>query len=360
MEQYLRQLYYDLNSPVAYTSVQNLWNKIKSDGKQKEISHEKLRNWIDEQYTYTLHKQYKKPPIYRKTMVKTVDDQWQADLVEMREFSKINNGYNYLLTVIDCFSKYAWTEPLKTKTGVETASAFQMIFKEGRKPLKIQFDEGKEFYNKNVKELFENNGITFFNTYSDKKASIVERYNKTLKTRMFKYFTKEETRIWVDVLGSFVKAYNNTYHSTIKMTPVEASLEENSEIVWWNIYGAYITADYGVPAFKLGQTVRISKYKSIFTKGYMPNFSEEYFKIKQILIGNPIVYKLEDLKEEGLNGIFYENELSAYNPTDDVEYKIEKVIGKKLIKGEKYILVKYKGWPDKFNEWLPATNLVSK
>jgi hypothetical protein len=165
---------------------------------------------------------------------------------------------------------------------------------------------------------------------------------------MFKYFTDKETRKWIDVLDSFVKAYNNTYHSTIKMTPVEASLEKNSEIVWWNIYGAYITADYGVPAFKLDQTVRISKYKTIFTKGFMPNFSEEYFKIKQIVMGNPIVYKLEDLEGEQVNGIFYENELSVYNPTDDVEYKIEKILSKKTIKGLKYILVKYKGWPDKY------------
>jgi len=127
-------------------------------------------------------------------------------------------------------------------------------------------------------------------------------------------------------------------------------------MVWWNIYGAYITAEYGPPSFKIGQTVRISKYKSIFDKGYLPNFTEEYFKIKQIIFSKPIVYKLEDLQGEEVNGIFYESELSVYNASDEVEYKIEKVLGKKKIKTKNYILVKYKGWPDKFNEWIPQVS----
>ena len=174
---------------------------------------------------------------------------------------------------------------------------------------------------------------------------------------MWKYFTEHETRKWIDVVQNIVLGYNNTYHTTIKMTPSEASKPENSDTVWWNIYGAYITAEYGPPSFKIGQTVRISKYKSIFDKGYLPNFTEEYFKIKQIIFTRPIVYKLEDLKGEEVNGLFYENELSAYNASDEVEYKIEKVLGKKKIKNKNYILVKYKGWPDKFNEWIPEVRI---
>ena len=98
-----------------------------------------------------------------------------------------------------------------------------------------------------------------------------------------------------------------------------------------------------MPTFKIGQIVRISKYKSIFDKGYIPNFTEEYYKIKQVLIGNPIIYKLEDIKGEDLNGIFYESELSLYNPKDDDEYKIEKVIGRKKIKGERFCTSKIQG-----------------
>ena len=352
---YLRNLYYNVESPVAYTSEKNMWTQIKKDS--KNISRSSLKKWLDEQYTYTLHKSYNKPSLYRKTMVHIVDDQWQADLVDMKEFSNVNDGYNYLLTVIDCLSKFAWVEPLMKKTGLETSKSFQKIFESGRIPFKIQSDDGKEFFNHYIKDLFDSKNIKHFSTYSDKKAAIVERFNRTLKSRMYKYFTENETRRWIDIIQQLVTGYNNTFHSVIKMTPIEASKPENTETVWWNIYGAYVTADHGVPKFKIGQTVRISKYKSIFDKGYLPNFTEEYFKIKQVILGTPIVYKLEDLKGEDLNGIFYENELSVYNPTQDTEYKIEKVLGRKTLKGQKYALVKYKGWPDKFNEWIPATNL---
>jgi len=115
MEQYLRKLYYDLNTAVSYTSLSALWKKVKQDKKDKEISKDDLGQWLKQQYTYLLHKPYKKPREYRKTMVPGIDVQWQADLVEMREFSDFNDGYNYLLCVTDCYSKFAWCQKLKTK-----------------------------------------------------------------------------------------------------------------------------------------------------------------------------------------------------------------------------------------------------
>jgi len=257
-------------------------------------------------------------------------------------------------------SKFAWIEPLKSKTGAETNKAFERIFEKGRQPVNLQFDDGKEFYNENVKTMLTGRSINYYSTFSDKKAAIVERFNRTLKSRMWKYFTANETRKWVDVVDGLVNDYNNTFHSTIKMTPVEASKPENSPKVWNNIYGSYLVAKYDTPKYKIGQTVRISKYKGIFDKGYLPNYTEEFFKIKEVKIGRPTVYILEDLKGEGLTGIFYEDELSPYSETDESTYKVEKVLGKKTIKGKKFVLVKYKGWPDKFDEWLPAENVTTK
>ena len=360
MEQYLRNLYYDLESPTSYTGLSNLWRKIKEDKKDKEISKDQLRKWLEEQYTYSLHKPYKKPSVYRKTITPGIDDMWQADLVEMREFVDFNNGFNYMLCVIDCYSKFAWVEPMKTKTGAETANAFEKIFEKGRRPNILQFDQGKEFYNDKVKSVLSDRGINYYSTDSDKKAAVVERFNRTLKSRMWKYFTANETRTWIDILQKLVDDYNNTFHTTIKMTPVEASERENSPAVWYNTYGAYLSAQYNTPKYKEGQTVRISKYRSTFEKGYLPTYTEEFFKIRQVVIGRPTVYRLEDLKGEELTGIFYEEELSPYNETEETTYKVEKVLGKKTIKGKKYVLVKYKGWPDKFNEWLPAENVSIK
>lgn len=358
MEQYLRGLYYGLESPVAYTGLGALWRKIKKDKKGKEITKDDLIKWLEEQYTYSLHRPYKKPYIYRKTITPGIDDLWQADLVEMREFSDSNDGYNYLLCIIDCYSKYAWCIPMKTKTGLETSKAFETIFNKGRCPSNLHFDEGKEFYNDKVKTVLKDINIQFYSTHSDKKAAIVERFNRTLKSRMWKYFTANETRRWIDIIDQLVDDYNNTFHSTVKMTPVEASKAENSPTVWHNIYGAYLAAQYEAPRLKVGQTVRITKYKSIFHKGYLPNFTEEFFKIKQVLVGKPTVYRLEDIKEEALDGTFYESELSPFNESKETTYKIENVLGTKKIKGQKYVLVKYKGWPDKFNEWIPQTNVA--
>ena len=175
---------------------------------------------------------------------------------------------------------------------------------------------------------------------------------------MWKYFTAHETRRWIDTYDRLVEGYNNTFHRSVKMTPIEASKPENSSLVWYNLYGAYLAAEYGQPKFKVGETVRISKYKTVFDKGYLPNYSEEFFKIKQVKIGKPIVYELEDTKGEELTGIYYEDELSPYDVTEETTHKVAKVLGKKTVKGKKYVLVKYKGWPDKFNEWIPTENLT--
>ena len=353
-EQYLRHLYYDPDSNVAFSSIANIWRKIKEDG--VTIKYKELKEFLQEQPTYTLHKRELKKFQTRKVMVSYLDQQWQCDLVDMQKFSKTNKGYNYILTVIDILSRYAWAKPLKRKTGEEVVEQFKIIFKEAI-PEKIQFDDGKEFYNKKIYALFDEHNIDHFSSRSEKKASIVERLNRTLKTRMWKYFTANETEVWYDVIDDLVNDYNISFHSSIGMTPTEARKEENSDTVWYNLYGDFLLHDFGKPKFKINDHVRISKYKTIFTKGYLPNYTEEIFKVNQVIYTKPFVYKLSDLMDEELDGYFYEQELSYVPNPDDIEYKIEKVIRRKTVKGKKMALVKWKGYSDKFNEWLPASEI---
>ena len=151
--------------------------------------------------------------------VNGIDKIWSADFVEMQAFSKSNRGVRYLLTVIDVFSKYGWMLLLKDKTGKSVADAFKEIFKKSkRKPEKLWTDKGREFYNKHVKEL----GVELYSTENAEKSSVVERWNRTMKEKIFKYFTANNTNKYIDVLDDFVARYNNTRHSSIKMTPVEA------------------------------------------------------------------------------------------------------------------------------------------
>ena len=136
----------------------------------------------------------------------------------MRSLSQYNDNFNYILTVIDVLSKYAWAIPIKRKTGDFVVEAFKKIFKE-RKPKLLQTDHGSEFIGKKTQALFQENDIKWFETYNTVKAQIVERFNRTLKDRMYKYFTANDTKRWVDVLPDLVYNYNNSYHRSIKMTP---------------------------------------------------------------------------------------------------------------------------------------------
>ena len=177
-----------------------------------------------------LHKPVRKKFNRRRVIVNGIDKIWAADLADMKAFSKANKGFVFLLLVIDIFSKYGWIVPLKNKEGKTVASAFKTIFKE-RKPEKIWVDKGKEFYNKDVKDLIE-----LYSTENEEKSSIVERWIRTMKEKMWKYFTDKNTNTYIDILPDLVKKYNNTKHSSIKMTPVEASKKENELTVWRNLY----------------------------------------------------------------------------------------------------------------------------
>ena len=152
----------------------------------------------------------------------------------MQTFSRFNRGVKYLLTVIDIFSKCGWLVPLKDKSGKSVATAFNQIFKE-RKPTKIWVDKGKEFYNKDVKSLIE-----LYSTENEEKSSVVERWNRTMKEKMWKYFSANSTSVYIDVLDDLVEQYNNTRHSSIKMTPVEASKKTNEIQVWRNMYPEHV------------------------------------------------------------------------------------------------------------------------
>jgi len=165
IEQYLREIYYDPDSDVSYSDIKALWNRVKKDrAKHERIKYQELKQWLTKQRTYILHKALHKSFPTRKTYVPNIDDQFQADIVDMQPFERDNKGYRYNLTVIDIFSRYAWAIPVKAKTGDDKFNAFETIFTE-RKPEKMQFDEGKEFYNKKVKQLLEEEGIEYFSTY---------------------------------------------------------------------------------------------------------------------------------------------------------------------------------------------------
>src|SRR5215475_4323724 len=220
----LKKLYYDPKT--GYSGVAEL---IKRSGKSKK----EVKEFLESQNVYSLHKPIKTKFQRRRVYVDHIDQQWQADLVDMKSLKSHNKNYNYILMVIDCFSKYGWAVALKKKTGDEVLNGFKKIFKT-RKPLKLQTDKGTEFINKQTQNYFKKIGIKFFTTENETKAQIVERWNRTTKEKMYKYFTAYNTKTWIDILQDLIFNYNNSYHSSIKMTPTEAL--KNEDIVRKNLY----------------------------------------------------------------------------------------------------------------------------
>ena len=168
-----------------------------------------------------LHKPKRKNFPRRKIIVNHINEIFAADLVEMQKFAKLNKGYRYLLTYIDIFSKYSWAIPLKDKKGINVKNALQKIFKE-RSPKFLWTDRGTEFYNKQVQDLLNENNIKLYSTSnSEIKSSVIERFNRTFKNMMYKKFTENNNTIFYNIIDDLVNEYNNKYHSTIKMSPIE-------------------------------------------------------------------------------------------------------------------------------------------
>ena len=283
-----------------------------------------------------LHRPAKRKFQKRKVLVSGIDKIWAADLADLSAFREDNNKVNFLLLVIDTFSKYGWIKPLPDKKGITVANALKEIFEEGRKPEKLWTDKGKEFYNKDVKDLVE-----LYSTENQEKSSIVERWIRTIKEKMWKHFTDTNNYKYIDVLPDLLEDYNNTVHSSTKFTPIDASEKENELAVWRNLYPDRLKPYRLTPKFSVGDRVRISKIKGKFEKGYTTRWTEEIFTIKEIHYTDPITYKLEDLRGEKIKGTFYEPELQK---TKQQVYRIEKVIKKEKLSGKATAMNIILGW----------------
>jgi len=306
----LETLYHDPSQPGSFGGVDALWRAVKRANVQG-ITKNDIKKWLESQRAYTLHKPSRHKFERNAIRVYGVDEQFQADLADVSMLAHWNNGIHFWLTCICVFSKYAWVIPLRNKSATAVLTGFQRIFAE-RKPLKIQTDHGTEFTNSTVREYMEKSGVQQFFTWNpDIKAAVVERLNRTIKEKIWRYLTHENTYRYVDVLQHFVDAYNNSRHRSIGMTPTEASRPENEKKVWINLYGKRPLTSRDRIKFKynLGDYVRISETRTVFRKGYRQRWTNEVFRVFKQSPRSPVVYRLEDLAGKPLVGSFYEQEL---------------------------------------------------
>ena len=343
----LKRVYFDPKRVSSYGGVDALRRVTR-------VPRKIVEEWLSEQDAYTLHKPARRHFRRRRVVVGGPRQQWQTDLVDLTNLKTDNDGMTFLLTVIDVFTKVAWCVPLKNKSAASLVTALKSTFTEGW-PKTLQTDQGLEFLNRSVQALLKKYGIHHFSTHNaETKASIVERFNRTLKTRMWRYFTKHQTWRFVDVLQDFVHSYNNTHHRSIGITPSQVNAK-NQEEVWQRLYGH---DGKGVPKFRVSNRVRISKFKRLFEKGYMANWSEEMFTIHEVHPSDPPVYRLIDDLGEVLDGTFYEPELQKVSVPIDKVYRVESVLQRRKVGIRTEALVKWFGYPSKFNSWIDAEALV--
>lgn len=343
--------YYDPKQPGSFAGVDKFYRR------QTDATRDDVKEWLRGEEAYSLHK----PVRYRfprnKVIVSGVDAQWDADLMDMTQ--QPDEGYHYVLVAIDILSHYAWTRPLKNKTGPEVSRAFASIFDEGRMPSKIRTDRGKEFTSRTSEKMFKQRGVEHFLSNNEVKANYAERVIRTLKLRLKRYETWKQTRRWKDVMQDITASYNNTYHRTIKMTPASVNKENQAE-VWMTQYAhTSMHKTDGPYRFKEGDYVRISHLRRAFQREYDERYTGEIFKVAARRVrGGLNIYSLTDFYDEDVEGTFYEPEIQRITADPGGVFKVDHIIRSRKRRGvEKEYLVRWRHWPVKFDSWVKGSDL---
>lgn len=339
-------------SPISYSGITNVMRHY--PGVSQKVIEDALAG-ID---TYTLFRPEKKPKNYNPIYIRDKRKLFQADLVDMKSREKYNDGVKYLLAVIDAYTRFAWIEPIKNKTGPAVLTAFKKIAK--RVPDKmgelLLTDSGSEFIYGPLTKFLTSQGVT--RVPAQEHAYHVERFNRTIKTIIRRYMEERQTNTYINKLEELLRLYNTRYHRIIKMSPQKAEKSENRDKLLENVNEYYKKAagPRKKPRFKVGDLVRISAFKSPFHKGYELTFKPQLYRISEVNTKMPVpMYRLKFADKEGKPeaGSWYESQLQLVSQdVANARYKIEKILKKRTTRdGIKQVLVKWLYWPSKFNTW---------
>src|SRR5271156_2027350 len=338
-------IYFDPEHPASYGGVKRLADAANS-------SKCATQEWLRAQRPYTLHKPVRKRYTTRPYKTGAIDQQWQSDLVEMIPYANVNDGYRYILTLIDLFSRFAWAEPLRDKTGNEVAAALRRVFAKGRQPQRFQTDDGREFDNRVVQHLLILENIRFFTVKSQFKAAVCERFNRTLKAKIRRHFTRTGRYRWIDVLGELMTAYNTATHRSLGVSPTQVTNENEHELWLRQERKGPQRVIQREPAiiFRVNDQVRISVTKDPFAKGYLPNWTEQIYRVSEVLGTEPTQYKLRDYANVEIKGSFYSAELQRVVPPE--RHAIDRILHRRRVRGRMQYFVQWRGYGPEFNSWV--------
>ena len=348
-------MYYSTSKAGSYTGVVKFWQSIQGDGNPHKLKYKDIKEWLARQYTYSIHKhpieKFKREPI----IVGEINEIIDSDLMDMQKFSKKNNGIRFLAIFIDLFSRYLRVQPMKTKKGVEMAQVLEKVFNDIEPSVRsIRTDQGSEYKAKVVQEYFKSKNINHIITYNVYHANYAERVIRTLKGRIYRFFTKHQSHRYIDDLQDIVRGYNNTRHSSIGMSPAQVTLENQQELYEKLYLPVELKREQTTVVFRyeIGDKVRIPFSRRPFQRGFDQKWTEEIFLIDKRISSHPPRYRLVDLQLDTIGGSFYEQELQEANVDDDEVYKVEKILRHRIKDGERQGLVSWLGYPAKFNSWV--------
>lgn len=339
----MRKIWYDPEHPDGFGGIDKLTKNVIA-------GRSKTAKWLSGELAYSLNKPMLKRFPTRAYKTFGVDDLWQMDLMEMIPFSSINKGYKYILTCIDVFSRFARAIPLKSKSANDVEAAVELAFSDGH-PDNVQTDLGKEFYNSKVKAIFDKRKINHYTVHSQYKAAHVERFNRTLRDRLKKYFVAQGNKKWVTVLPQIINSYNNSIHRSINMKPTDVTSENALKL--WKQTNVTLPKK---PKYSVDDFVRISKISaSPFIKNFNNNWSDEVFQIDSINSKqNPVMYVIRDFENNIVEGKFYEQELQVIPKPNT--FRIQKILKSRKVGKHKQLYVKWHGYETP--TWIAESDLV--
>ena len=321
----------DLDAAYVNSSAPGCFSGVRILKRYGKRSERETKKFLAGRDAYTLHKPTRIRFPRRKTYSKGISDLYQIDLADMSSLSTFNDGMRYLLTCIDVFSKRAWAVPVRTKSGRDVTEAFEKILGDGQCNM-VQSDKGTEFLNSTFQSMLRRRGIHFYTSENeDLKSSVVERFIRTLKTKIYRYFTHANTRRYVDVLDELLHSYNNTYHRSIGMAQAEVNVG-NEQQVRERLYP--LKPKSYKWKYKVGDRVRIVMQRQPFRRGYLGDWSEEIFEIASRLPTTPVTYELKDLAGEPIKGKFYEVEVQKVLKADDEHFVVDRILKTKRSNGK--------------------------
>ena len=318
----------------------------------------RVRDWLRGQEAYTLHKAAPKRFARRPTVVAGPHEQLQADLMDVRSHKEANDGTTFLLTAVDVFSKVGWAIPLRTKTGKEVSNALRGLFSDYRVRA-LQTDKGKEFLNKDVEAVLRDAKVTSFVSQDDVvKASIVERFNKTLRGKYTDISRTPAVLVLSTPCQTLSTRTTGSTHASTGLAPRDVG-PSNVEDVWQTLYGGPELAVTSSPKLSAGDYVKLSTRGLAFERGYTPNWSVETFKVREVRRDErPVVYVVEDLNGDAIEGTFYEKQLQRVSLPET--FRIERVIRSRTRRGVREHYVRWLGYPDSpaFNSWVADADMA--